>query len=481
MSAARLLPRLKAAVRRPRSLFTQMVFLLIAAVLVAKFASWTASLDEKAMAVRRTHVEEIIARVAATTRVLSSLPAENRASVLEVIGGRDTRYVIEGTPLVRIGYMPTDPTALAGRERLVSLLKLPDEAVLFKMWNKSENAEPGLIHNPWGALNPVEIGLKFSIQLPDGQWLNVLNRRMVKPNVWSDTATWSVIASLVMVALVAFYISRRISRPLRALADSADRLGRGEAVPPLPLKSAPEEVQRATQAFNAMGERIRRFVDDRTRMLAAVSHDLRTPITNLRLRVELLEDGEPKSRMLETLDELRITVEATLAFTREEGGEESVRADLSTLVESVCDDFSDVGQPVIFSPAPRLPFVCRTNSLRRAVRNLVENAVAYGGVARVRLNCLPQEVEIIVSDDGPGIPVPEMERVFEPFVRLEGSRNRRTGGVGLGLCIARSVIRGHGGDIHLHNRPGGGLDAVISLPVLSEPGRDIHPSVRRAA
>jgi signal transduction histidine kinase len=479
--SASALDRLRANLLRPRSLFTQMVFLLVAAVLVAKLGSWTASLDEKAEAVRRTHIEEMLQRVGGTARIVSTLPPEYRGRVLTAIASSNTRYSLDDTPLLPADYHPRDAADRAIWDKLAYYGNAPADRVRFKTWIKAENAVPDLLQNPWSSLAPFDMGMKFSIQLPDGQWLNAVNRRTVTPDVWSDMATGSVVTSLIMVALVAFYIARRMSRPLRALADGADRLGRGETVPPLPNKGGPEEVQRATQAFNAMGERIRRFVDDRTRMLAAISHDLRTPITNLRLRVELLEEGETKARMLETLDELRSTVEAALAFSREEVGEEAVFADLSTLVQSVCDDFADTGQPVFFAEAPRLPLVCRTSSLRRAVRNLVENAVAYGGVARVSMERRGQEVEITIADDGPGIPEDEVERVFQPFVRLEVSRNRRTGGVGLGLSIARSVARGHGGDVRLYNRPEGGMDAIITLPVETEPEQAVPGSHRRAA
>lgn len=458
-----------ALLRQPRSLFTHMVALLLGAMLVAKFGSWTASLDDKAATVRRTHLEEMLPRIANTSRIMGILPPELRVATLGAIHARETRYSVDDKPLIRPDYELTDPQAIVARDRLMDLLDLPRSAVLFKMWNKAENAEPGWFHNPWAAIAPVEMGMKFSVRLPDGQWLNAVNRRIIQPTVWSSTSTWTLVTSILMVALATFYISRRLSRPLRDLADGADRLGRGESVPALETGRGPEEVRRAAHAFNAMAARIRSFVDDRTRILAAISHDLRTPITNLRLRVELLEEGETKARMLETLDELRATVEATLSFTREELGEEAVRADLSTLVESVCDDFADTGHPVSFTAADRLPLTCRTSSLRRAVRNLIENALAYGSTARVSIRSDGAGAEIIVADDGPGIPEADMERVFEPFVRLEVSRNRRTGGVGLGLSIARSVIRGHGGDIRLANRSGGGLDAIITLPIVTGP------------
>ena len=282
--------RLYAYLRQPRSLFTHMVALLLAAMLVAKFGSWTASLDDKAVTVRRTHVEEMLSRIAATSRLMATLPPQNRADALAAIGVRDTRYSVDDKPGIRPDYELKDPQAIAARDRLIDILDAPPSGVLFKMWNRSENAEPGWFHNPWAAIEPVEMGMKFSIRLPDGQWLNAVNRRMVQPIVWSSTATWTLITSILLVVLATLYISRRLSRPLRDLADGADRLGRGESVQPLEMERGPEEVRRAAHAFNAMGARIRRFVDDRTRILAAISHDLRTPITNLRLRVELLEE-----------------------------------------------------------------------------------------------------------------------------------------------------------------------------------------------
>lgn len=453
--------------RRPRSLFAHMVAVLVAAMLVAKFAAWTASLDDKAATARRSHVEETLLRIAATTRVMGTLPREHRADTLAAIRARETRYSVDDVPIVPADYVLSDPQAVIVRGHLLDLLDLPPSAVQFKMWEQGENVEPGWFHNPWAALEPAEMGMKFSIRLADGQWLNADNRHIVQPNVWSSASTWTLLASIFMVMAASFYIARHLSRPLRDLADGADRLGRGESVPALETGRGPDEVRRAAHAFNAMSARIRRFVDDRTRILAAISHDLRTPITNLRLRVELLEEGETKARMLETLDELRATVEATLSFTRDELGEEAVCADLSTLVESVCDDFADMGRPVSFTIADRLPMVCRTDAMRRAVRNLIDNALAYGGAARVSIRSNGTGAEITIADDGPGIPPEDIERVFEPFVRLEASRNRRTGGVGLGLSIARSVLRGHGGDIHLTNRPGGGLDAVIVAPIVT--------------
>ena len=208
-----------------------------------------------------------------------------------------------------------------------------------------------------------------------------------------------------------------------------------------------------------------RSVLDRTRMLAAVGHDLRTPITTMRLRAEFIEDDETRGRMLASLDEIQHMAEAALAYAREEAVVEPTRTvDLNALVGTVCADQADMRRDVAYHEFGRLPYRCRPHTLTRAVRNLVENAVVHGRSARVSMNGPDEEVWITIEDEGPGIPDRDMGRVFQPFVRLDESRGQETGGIGLGLAIARSIVRGHGGDIILQNRAHGGLTATIQLP-----------------
>jgi signal transduction histidine kinase len=217
-----------------------------------------------------------------------------------------------------------------------------------------------------------------------------------------------------------------------------------------------------------MQARLHRFVDDRTRMLAALGHDLRTPLTSLRLRAEFVADEELRDRMLSTIAEIQGMSEATLAFAREEATVESTRTvDLSALVASLCDDLAEIGCSVSFVEMPKISYRCRPDALRRAFRNLVENAVRYGDRARVSLVRNADTIEIVVEDDGPGIPDGATEQVFAPFFRLESSRNRETGGVGLGLSIARTIVRRHGGDIDLRNQATG-LRATVRLPLDNE-------------
>ncbi|SMF90185.1 Signal transduction histidine kinase [Azospirillum oryzae] len=440
----------------PRTLFTQMVLLLAAAVVVAKLGSWYAYMDERAFAMQQLRVEDTITRTAAAIRLIAAAPNPLHKDALEAVSSGEFRLWWDRE---QIGASVT-PTgeALAARDRLKAQVgdAVREIRVLIRRPGGTALAAPD---------GSEQLKLMVSALFPDGRWLNAATVQPARPAVSNGSLYFSILTSVAMVALVAFFISCRISRPLKQIGEAAERLGRGEAVE-LDERTGPDEVRRAATAFNAMGARLRRFVDDRTRMLAAVSHDLRTPITNLRLRVELLEEDETKQRMLDNVEELRLTAEAMLSFAREEGGEQARAVDLVSLVESVCEDMADVGAPVTFDGGAKLPVVCRPIAMRRVVRNLVENAIAYGTEARVTVCPDGGDIRVTVEDRGPGIPALDIERVFEPFVRLEASRNRSTGGAGLGLSIARSIVRGHGGDIRLENRPDGGLRAVLTLPAM---------------
>jgi signal transduction histidine kinase len=253
------------------------------------------------------------------------------------------------------------------------------------------------------------------------------------------------------------------------LAEAAERLGRDVNAQPLP-EGGPDEVARAAAAFNTMASRIRRFVQDRTFLLTAIGHDLRTPITRLKLRAEFIDDDELRLKFLSDLDELDTMVSATLAFGRDTAGTEpAVNLDLSALLRTVLDEQTDArpeaSEQLTFAGETHVTMRGRPVSLKRAFGNLIGNAVKYGGAARVAL-APPQSgmTTITIEDDGPGVPPDQLERVFDPFYRVEDSRNRETGGTGLGLPIARNIFRAHGGDVTLANRPGGGLKATVILP-----------------
>jgi signal transduction histidine kinase len=215
-----------------------------------------------------------------------------------------------------------------------------------------------------------------------------------------------------------------------------------------------------------MSRRLMATLENQRVLLASIAHDLRTPITSLRIKSEFIEDAELRDKMTESLDELQATTEAALEAARTGMGEEPSReVDVSSLVESMCADLSDMGGDVTFEEGPSVRAVCRPNEIKRASRNLVQNALRYGQRARVSVGVAAGVVSIVVDDDGPGLKPEEIEKVFDPFVRLESSRSRDTGGLGLGLTLARAMARGHGGDIVLVNRDGGGLRATLTLNV----------------
>jgi signal transduction histidine kinase len=300
-------------------------------------------------------------------------------------------------------------------------------------------------------------------------WLTITSP-VKAPEPWRSPGFAS--AFIVMTLLGAIMIAiavRQLLIPVKTLAAAAERLGRDVTNAPALPETGPSEIVIAAIAFNTMAARIRRFVDDRTFLLAAIGHDLRTPITRLKLRAEYMEDEEQRLKMLADLDEMEAMVAATLAFGRDITATEAVtRIDLASLLRTILDEAGD-GAPdqaeaLAYAGPDHLPINARPLSLKRAVTNLVGNALKYGDAARIGLCQKQQTVQIDIDDNGPGIPACETETVFEPFRRLETSRNRETGGSGLGLSIARNIIRAHGGDILLQNLPDGGLRATVTLP-----------------
>ena len=322
----------------------------------------------------------------------------------------------------------------------------------------------------------------FGLHLPEGaQWLNV-SLPVEPPRPWhSPTFLTAFLLMTVVAAGLTIWAVRRMTAPVGTLAAAAEALGRDVNAPPLP-EGGPTEIARAAVAFNTMASRIRRFVQDRTELLTAIGHDLRTPITRLKLRAEFVEDDEQRAKIMADLEELEAMVSATLAFGRDAGSAEPVSSlDLAELLRTILDETGDArpeaAERLTYAGPAHLTVRARPLSLKRALTNLVSNAVMYGGDAAVRL--LPPAsagaagtmVTIEIEDTGPGIPPGELDRVFEPFHRGEPSRSRETGGVGLGLPIARNIMRAHGGDVMLSNRPArsgqagpGGARATVTLP-----------------
>ncbi|WP_024512390.1 HAMP domain-containing histidine kinase [Bradyrhizobium sp. ARR65] len=274
-----------------------------------------------------------------------------------------------------------------------------------------------------------------------------------------------VLISIVIVSgLVSVWTARRLAAPIKEFARAAERLGVDLTMQPL-AERGPRELRVTIQALNRMQHRLQRFLEDRTQMLAAISHDLRAPLARLRLRAELVADSEQQRKMFDDLEAMNAMIESTLTFVRDDTRQEPRKlVDLGVLVGDLCEDFADAGGEVSYTGRRGIDVSCRPALVRRAVANLIDNAVKYGGGARVGIVHDHDRVVIAVDDDGPGIPPEEYEKVFAPFYRREPARDPTNAGVGLGLSIARTVAREHGGDVTLKSRDSGGLSALIELP-----------------
>lgn len=437
----------------PASLGGRTAFWLILALMLVQAAGLTIHALDRVDLQRFIHAREIAGRAFGAWRTAVLAPPDRRGQLISDIDLPEGLTVeLDPAPAVRLGAAP--PPAHVTRLFRLDLVS-----------SGPQRLRPREVR--LAALGPS--GFQASLRLPDGEWLNV-RVQMPPPRPWhSETFLAAFVVMTVAAVLLILWAVKRLMQPVRLLAEAADRLGRDVNAPPLPEKG-PSEVAIAAHAFNLMAERIRRFVADRTQMLAAIGHDLRTPITRLRLRAEFMDDDEQRRKMLADLDEMEQMISATLAFARDDAAAEPASPiDIAALCRTVADEAADerpeLAEAIAYDGPERLVLRARPVALKRAVANLVSNALTYGGAARLRLERAEGgAVRLSVEDDGPGIPEADLEAVFAPFRRLEESRNRETGGTGLGLTIARNILRAHGGDVVLRNRPGGGLMAVASLP-----------------
>jgi hypothetical protein len=438
----------------PRSLAGRTALFLLLGLVLVQVAGLTIHALDRMDLQRYQHAREISQRSFAAWRTLLLTPPDRRAAALaEFDTPSGLRATYDDEPLARMSY-PAPPAPLMHLLRVEAMMSgpprvRPREAII------SGGQRPGV--------------MLVSLRFQDSGWLN-LRVEMPPPRPWhSETFLVAfVLMTLAAIALTLWAV-RRLTRPVRDLAVAADQLGRDVNAPPLP-ENGPSEVATAARAFNTMAERIRRFVGDRTQMLAAIGHDLKTPITRLKLRAELLDDDETRRKIVADLEEMEGMIAATLAFARDDAtAEPSVPLDLAALCRTVLDEAADtqpdIAEAIAYAGPEHLTVKARPMALKRALSNLVGNAVAYGSAARLHLmQGAPGQLRIAIEDDGPGVPEDELEGVFQPFRRLETSRNRETGGTGLGLPIARNILRAHGGDVVLRNREGGGLTALATLP-----------------
>jgi signal transduction histidine kinase len=394
----------------------------------------------------------LMERVASITRIINAAPVDQRPTLTRA--ATDKVFNVQWLRRHEDALLPeiNDPGFNDGQQLLRDLLEMPAASI--------EAYEP----DDW-ADEHLERPYTLIIQLPDGSWVqfSVPTRRWgLDPFIRNLIVIVMALLSTLIVALIA---TRHLATPLERFAQGARRFGKDFRAPPIAVVG-PHEIRQAILAFNAMQAQIQHFLNDRTQMLAAISHDLRAPLTRMRLRGEFIEDAEQQTRLFRDVDEMQAMVNSALDFFRDDARLEPATAfDLAELLLTVVDDFKDAGTEVTYEGPARLVHIGRPIGLKRALSNLVDNAIKYGGEAGVRLQAEDDRVQIQVIDRGPGIASEYQEQVFTPFFRIEGSRNKNTGGVGLGLPTARATVLEHGGSLTLQNRTAGGLKVRVVLPV----------------
>ena len=441
-------------------------------------------------------VATLIAVLVATTVVILNIPPPSPDiytvnEVAQVIRTGKAAQPAEGR-LLEIRHVDkpplvTDPSN-GGRRHvnfragLASVLKAPlENVVLTQDAPRIYGPPPRLAHRAAAELGAPEQTVLFgpfqaAVRQPGGEWLLVTPRHAIL-EPWQQRILLVLAAAAIAVTPVAWWFARQLAAPIAAFARAAERLGRDPDAPPLDVRGS-SEVGAAVAAFNLMQERLNRYVSNRTTMIGAIAHDLRTPLTRLRFRIEAAPE-ELRAKLAADIDEMDEMISGTLAFVQDATRPvERTKLEVSSLVETVMDEAAETGANAAVERAERAVVDGDPIALKRLVTNLVDNALKFGSSARGRVFAEAGMAVLEVDDDGPGVPEGEIERAFEPFQRLEGSRSRETGGAGLGVAVVRAIARGHGGEVTLQNRAEGGLRARVTLPLAlrSAPNRQPVPT-----
>jgi signal transduction histidine kinase len=450
----------------PNSIVGRTLFVLVLGLLLSHLLLFAIHYGNRQELLSRLGGQEMAERIAATVIALDEASPIERPVLIRSLNRPGFRLLWSREALAKdepkgdlAQSMDKLLRASLGKEIILKIGKLEGQSGMMGPMHSGRSAGPGRSTH-----------MILSLRLSDGSWVNFA---IPSPEGRPEAELHpEFILALLLVTLSALGITiwavRRATRPLAELAAASERLGRDVGAPPLP-ENGPSEVRQAASAFNEMQRRLKRFLDDRTYMLAAISHDLRTPITRMRLRAEFVEEEETRDKMLADLAEMEAMVASSLEFARDAASQEAaLDLDLAALLQNLAEEHQEAGKAVEFQASASAPFMGRALLLKRGIGNLIENAVKYGKTARIELTSHHADYEIRIEDDGPGIPETELEAAFAPFYRLDPSRSRETGGMGLGLAVARNAARAHGGDVVLKNRPEGGLCAVVRLPVLSK-------------
>jgi len=462
---------------RPKTLWGKLVLVLLTGLVFAQLLSAFVLLRDRGQTLYEAVQQNLIARTASIVHLMDSLEAANRQYLLPLLNAPELSisFSHQAETLPEENENSKAATQLI-KKQLTQRLSPGSKVLVTVIGSVMNRSMPEMRHQHTTGLNPKPEPWAFmhgmhamvqsfliQVQLRDGSWIRF--ERDIPENFfdWPSRLIWVLGILLVSVAALSLIAVRSIIRPLNELKTAAEGLGRDIHRSPLPVKG-PVEISETAKAFNTMQSRLKSFIEDRARILAAVSHDLKTPLTRLRLRTDLLEDKVLRHKFETDLNDMESMVNATLDFMRGVQTQEPTQTiNLMALLDSVSENAIEVGHDVQVRGSLSEPYNGKPIALKRCIENLVENAVSYGERAIIRIE-EDKNVIISVLDEGPGIPEEQLEAVFDPFFRLESSRAKKSGGTGLGLGIARNIAKAHGGDLQLANRPEGGIKATLTLP-----------------
>jgi signal transduction histidine kinase len=449
----------------PKSLVAQMALLIGLALLVAQLVNFALILNEREKLSLAQNQGPAITRFASVAADFAEAPAQFRSAVLEDASRRNARFGLDPAPAIGSDDPRSPQIEARVRETLAQAGLAPGE---IRAASRIERLGPPPGGRGGGKADRDMRGgeshiLVLSLRVGD-RWLN---GRLATPRGDPWLAARLGAATLILYVLVlgmTLLVALRLARPLRDLTRAAKAF-HGRSLAPEVEPAGPADLRRAIEAFNAMNRRVSALLDEKDRMLGAIGHDLRTPLASLRIRAEAMEPESERERMISTIEEMAAMLDDILVLARSGRAREQARTiDLGALAEAVVEEYRDLGRDARFvPPAERVVETVQPMLIRRALRNLIDNAVKYGGSARVTVAASEADMSIAIRDFGPGLPPTELERVLEPFYRVEESRNRGSGGSGLGLAIARAVAESHGGKLILENGSPG-LVATVVLP-----------------
>ena len=460
----------------PKSLSGRTVAILVTGLIATHIVTLLVLSEDRVESLTRTEEQHIAQHIASIANIVSDVPSEWRDRIVRSSDGHlfNVRITQDNTS-DRLQPIGTRNSTLADL-----LLRQVRPGTGEPISVDITDANPGntpLAPDGWrrwlvSRLSRLAYGhdrdqaVLVSVPLSEGQRLNFSTSMPLASAPGWERQLAVTGTFLVIVLTLSLWAIRKMSSPLALFAHAATAFARNVYAPSLP-ETGPSEVREAARAFNNMQKRVLQTIEGRAQMLGAISHDLRTPLTTIRLRAESLGDSEVRHRILAAIEEMDAMLASTLAFAREGTAQEEPQAtDIGSLLEAICSDFSDIGHDVSFVPCGTIVAACRPLALKRALSNLIDNAVKYGERAHVVAKAKEGMIDISITDQGPGVPDEELERIFQPFYRIESSRNRNTGGAGLGLAIAQMALDMHGGSIQLENRgEAGGLCVRVLMPV----------------